>query len=140
MVGNRKQASLCVEVLVNIISKLSWAITSDVMSAVPSCCVFLKDDEVVINLKGPYQIIKNAQVHIQNQFKIELSSKDILLPTHLSTEFQKNLEAVAKKHIFVKCKVKDQGATLPQVLLVGGELVQAALTELQGIISLISQL
>ena len=113
MVGNRKQASLCVEVLVNIISKLSWAITSDVMSAVPSCCVFLRDDKVVIKLKGPYQSIKNAQVHIQNQFKIELSSKDILLQTHLSTEFQKNLEAVAKKHIFVKRKVKDQGATLP---------------------------
>ena len=121
---------------VNIFSNFSRMITRDVKSENASHLVFLRDNEVIINLKGPSQNMPIAKIHIQDQLKEQLSSKDIPLPTPLPSVLQRKLEIVARKHSSVKCEVIEQGATLPQVLQVEGKesLVQNALTELQGVI------
>ena len=121
---------------VNIFSKFSRNITRDVMPGITRHLVFLRDGEVIVNLKGPSRNIQNAKGYIRDHLKKELSSKVIPLPSPLPSVLLRNLEAVAKKHSFVKCNVIEQGATLAQVFQVEGKegLVQNALTELQGVI------
>ena len=126
-------------VQVNNYSKFSQKITSNVspLPTPPKIAVFLNNDEVIINLKGPSQGTHNAQVYIQHQLKKQLSFKDIPLPVPLRSVLQRNLEALSKKHSLLNCEMMDIGTTQTQkVLRVEGLecLVQNSLTEFQGAI------
>ena len=124
---------------VNNYSKFSRKITRNVstLPTPPKIAVFLNNDEVIINLKGPSQGIHNAQVYIQHQLKKQLSFKDIPLPVALPSVLQRNREALSKKHSLLNCEMMDIGTTQTQkVLRVEGleRLVQNSLTEFQGVI------
>ena len=102
--------------------------------------VFLSDDEVVINLKGPRENLAVAKKQLEQKIRAMMFTKMIPLPTKLTPSLHQHLQAIAKKNR-ISCTAGEDTAgeasnVFQRVLKLEGleTHVKDALMEVQGLI------
>ena len=65
---------------------------------VPSKLVFLSDEKMVVNLKGPRENITKAKKELEKKIKALMYCKEVPLPATVPSSLHQQLQAIAKQH------------------------------------------